>query len=196
MKFKIIVDSKTHEIEAKQQNGRTDPSLSALTVDGKPFAARIIERDEFCRTLRVRINEKEFKIGLGEKAITGGKPLDVLINDVSFEVKIETLTDALDAPPIEIASQKKTTSLESETAVAATKKISSFAKVITPPMPGKIIAVRVKEGDFVESGDVVLILEAMKMANEIKSPYAGKVKEVRVTAGQSVAIQDTLIAIE
>jgi biotin carboxyl carrier protein len=63
-------------------------------------------------------------------------------------------------------------------------------------MPGKIIAVKVKEGDIVKSGDVVLILEAMKMANEIKSPYAGKVKEVRVSTGQSVAPQDILIAIE
>jgi glutaconyl-CoA decarboxylase len=196
LKFKIIVDSKAHEIEAKQQNGRTDPSLSALSVDGKPFAVRIIERDEFCRTLRVRINEKEFKIGLGETTIAGGKPVDVLINDVPFQVKIETLTNAIPAPPTGIASQKKTTLPESETANAANKRVSSFAKVITPPMPGKIIAVKVKEGDIVKSGDVVLILEAMKMANEIKSPYAGKVKEVRVTAGQSVAIQDTLIAIE
>jgi biotin carboxyl carrier protein len=55
---------------------------------------------------------------------------------------------------------------------------------------------KVKEGDTVKSGDVVLILEAMKMANEIKSPYSGKVKEVRVTTGQSVAPQDTLMAIE
>lgn len=63
-------------------------------------------------------------------------------------------------------------------------------------MPGKIISVRVKEGDAVKAGEVVLILEAMKMANEITSPYTGKVKEVKVSAGQSVAPEDVVISIE
>ena len=196
MKFKITVDKKTHEIETKQQNGGTDPSANVLTIDGKPFVAKIIERDESCQTQKVRVNEKEFRIGLSKSAVTGGKPVDVLINDVPFEVRIETLANSTRSQPTEALSLKKSVSFASEAATAVPKRVSSFGRVITPPMPGKIIAVKVKEGDTVKSGDVVLILEAMKMANEIKSPFSGRVKEVRVTAGQSVALQDTLIAIE
>lgn len=196
MKFKITVDSKTHDIEVKQQNGRTDPSSVVLSLDGKPFTATIVEGDESCRILRIRVNEKEFKIGLNEKTITSGKPLDVTINEIPFEVNVDTLTATIGSVSTEMAPPKKGGFAQSEVATGAAKAVSTLGKVITPPMPGKIIAVKVKEGDTVKLGDVVLILEAMKMANEIKSPYAGKVKEVRVSTGQSVAPQDVLIAIE
>jgi glutaconyl-CoA decarboxylase len=196
LNFKITVDDQSHEIEIKQQSGRTDPSSTVLSIDGKPFVASITERDESCGTIKVRVNEKEFKIGLNEKAVESGRRLNVTINEVPFEVKIETNVSANGLRPSGITLPKASRAPQSEPVKAATKSVSKLGKLITPPMPGKIIAVKVKEGDTVKSGDVVLILEAMKMANEIKSPYAGKVKEVRVTIGQSVAPQDTLIAIE
>jgi biotin carboxyl carrier protein len=145
--------------------------------------------------VKVRVNEKEFNIGLSEKTIASGNPLKVTINEVPFKVKIETMATAIGSASAGITSLKASVPTHSE-AARTTKSVSTFGKLITPPMPGKIIAVKVKEGDTVKSGDVVLILEAMKMANEIKSPYAGKVKEVRVTTGQSVAPQDILITIE
>jgi biotin carboxyl carrier protein len=196
LKFKITVDSKTHEIEVKQQNGRTDPSSVVVSLDGKPFIATIVERDESCRILRIRVNEKEFKVGLNEMPITGRKPLDVTINEIPFEVDVDTLTATIGSVSKELAPPKKVGFGQPEVATDVAKAVSGLGKVITPPMPGKVIAVKVKEGDTVKLGDVVLILEAMKMANEIKSPYAGKVKEVRVSTGQSVAPHDTLIAIE
>jgi biotin carboxyl carrier protein len=196
LKFKISVDNQTHEIEVKQQDGRTDTSPTHLTIDGKPFVASIVERDESCGTVKVRVNEKEFKIGLDEKAIVGGKPLNVMINEVPFEVRIESIASAIASRSDGFVSPKVSGATRFEAVKATARTVSTIGKLITPPMPGKIIAVKVKEGDTVKLGDVVLILEAMKMANEIKSPYAGKVKEVRVTIGQSVAPQDTLIAIE
>ena len=196
MNFKITVDKQIHQIEIKQQNGRADPSPIALSIDGKPFVVSITERDESCGTVKVRVNEKEFKIGLNEKAVASRRPLNVTINEVPFQVNIETNASAIGLRPSVITSPKAFGTSQSEAVKAKAKLISSPGKLITPPMPGKIIAVKVKEGDNVKSGDVVLILEAMKMANEIKSPYTGRVKEVRVTTGQSVAPQDTLIAIE
>lgn len=67
---------------------------------------------------------------------------------------------------------------------------------VYPPMPGKISEVLVKPGDKVKSGQVVCILEAMKMFNELKSPSAGIVKEVNVKPGSSVATSTLLILIE
>lgn len=60
-------------------------------------------------------------------------------------------------------------------------------------MPGKILAVNVKPGDGVKRGDVLLILEAMKMQNEIMAPADGKVADVRVSAGQSVSTGDAMV---
>ena len=64
------------------------------------------------------------------------------------------------------------------------------------PMPGKILSVKVKQGDTVKIGDVILILEAMKMENDIMAPADGKVKAVNVKEGDSVNTGDILIVIE
>lgn len=63
---------------------------------------------------------------------------------------------------------------------------ASGAGVIIAPMPGDIIEVRVKPGDQVNPGDVVCVLEAMKMKNMIRSAQAGQVASVEVSAGQAV----------
>ena len=63
-------------------------------------------------------------------------------------------------------------------------------------MPGKISEVLVKPGDEVKSGQVVCILEAMKMFNELKSPFAGLVKEINVKPGSSVTTSTLLILIK
>jgi len=64
---------------------------------------------------------------------------------------------------------------------------------IKAPIPGLIIDLRVKEGDEVQAGDPILILEAMKMENIIKSPGAGKIKTVRIKKGESVEKNQVLV---
>jgi biotin carboxyl carrier protein len=66
---------------------------------------------------------------------------------------------------------------------------------ITAPMTGSIVEVRCAEGDAVEAGDVLLVIESMKMNNELRSPAAGIVESVPVTAGQRVKANDLLVAI-
>jgi pyruvate carboxylase subunit B len=66
---------------------------------------------------------------------------------------------------------------------------------ITAPMPGIIIRYEVKAGDRVKADDVILILEAMKMANSITTPVAGTVKEIRFASGDKVARDDVLAVI-
>ena len=63
------------------------------------------------------------------------------------------------------------------------------------PMPGLVVAVPVEEGQEVEKGQVLVILESMKMQNELKSPRAGKVERIRVKAGESVEQKQTLLNI-
>ena len=62
-------------------------------------------------------------------------------------------------------------------------------------MPGTVLEVKVNVGDAVKIGDVLLILEAMKMENELQADKAGTVKEVKVTKGQAVNGGDALIVI-
>jgi biotin carboxyl carrier protein len=63
-------------------------------------------------------------------------------------------------------------------------------------MTGRVIRVDVKPGDAVNEGDILLVVEAMKMENEISAPVAGTVKAVSVAAGARVAEGDPLVLIE
>jgi biotin carboxyl carrier protein len=67
---------------------------------------------------------------------------------------------------------------------------------VTAPIPGTVLSVKKKAGDSVNAGDVVLIIEAMKMENEIVAPRKGVIKEVRVSEGQNVKQRDLLYVIE
>lgn len=63
------------------------------------------------------------------------------------------------------------------------------------PMPGLIVTVPVEDGQEIEKGDVLVVLESMKMQNELKSPRPGKVSRVRVKPGDSVEQRDTLLSV-
>jgi biotin carboxyl carrier protein len=62
-------------------------------------------------------------------------------------------------------------------------------------MQGTILDVKVKVGDMVKEGDVLLILEAMKLENEIKAPFGGKVVDIKVSKGQSVNAKEVLVVL-
>jgi len=64
---------------------------------------------------------------------------------------------------------------------------------LTAPLPGTIVELFVKAGEKVEAGQVVVVIEAMKMKNSIRSVYSGTVNEVLVSVGQSVAHKQPLI---
>lgn len=69
------------------------------------------------------------------------------------------------------------------------------AQTVLAPMPGKILAVNIKAGDAVKRGDVIFILEAMKMQNEIMANQDGQISSVSVTVGQTVSTGDVLAAL-
>ena len=70
------------------------------------------------------------------------------------------------------------------------------ANAVTAPLPGNVIEVFVKAGDVIEAGQVILIIEAMKMKNSIRSTRAGKIAEVLIRAGETVAHRQILIRLE
>lgn len=63
-------------------------------------------------------------------------------------------------------------------------------------MPGKVALLRVKTGDSVNMGDVLLVLESMKMETEVVSPMAGTVKEVRISEGSAVNLGEVMVLID
>ena len=80
-----------------------------------------------------------------------------------------------------------------EAAVRSASHEGGTAAAITAPMPGTVIYVRVSEGDEVEAGQVLVVLEAMKMENTVPAPAAGRVARVLVTPGQQVQRGEVLV---
>ena len=80
-------------------------------------------------------------------------------------------------------------------APAAPAASSGAGQTVPSPMPGNIVDVKVKVGDAVNAGDVLMILEAMKMENEILAPCAGTVKELKAAKGSSLSTGEALAVI-
>lgn len=78
---------------------------------------------------------------------------------------------------------------------AAHPEPSAAGDVIRAPLPGMIVAVRVEVGQKVNAGEVVLVLEAMKMENDITAPTGGTVKQVLAAKGTAVSLGDALVVI-
>jgi biotin carboxyl carrier protein len=69
-------------------------------------------------------------------------------------------------------------------------------QIVTAPMPGKVVKLLVQPGDDVAEGQAVVVMEAMKMENELRSPRAGRIVEVHVAEGQTVERNAKLCAVE
>ena len=85
---------------------------------------------------------------------------------------------------------------ESNGVASAPAAAPAGAEAIKAPMPGNIMDVRVSAGQTVKKGDVLVILEAMKMENEIMAPRDGKVAQVACTKGATVNTGDALVVLE
>ena len=108
------------------------------------------------------------------------KKYRVNVNGTAYEVEIE-LIDGAAAPAAAPAPAAK-----EEAAPAAPAAAPAGGEAITAPMPGTILAVNVTAGQAIKKGDVLFILEAMKMENEIMAPADGTVAAVAVTKGATV----------
>ena len=109
------------------------------------------------------------------------KKYRVIVNGVQYEVELEAMDSA------SAVSTPAPVAAPAAAPVPATPAATpAGGEKVTSPMPGNILAVNVSNGQSVKSGDILFILEAMKMENEILAPCDGVVSAVSVTKGQSV----------
>ena len=117
----------------------------------------------------------------------------VTVDGEAFDVEVEEITEAGAPPRVEIAPKMAPPARVQEGSRPITR--SGEMGEVVAPLPGVISEIRVAEGDNVEAGSVLLVLEAMKMENEIYAPVEGIVSKVYVEVGQQVGRGDRLIVI-
>jgi len=126
------------------------------------------------------------------------KKFNVTVNGTTYQVEVEELGASAAAAPVSAPIPAPaapipapvvsipTPAAVQPTPAAPAVSVGTGETPLSAPMPGKVTKVMVKEGSTVKKGEVVIILEAMKMQNEISAPIDGTVKSINVNVGQSV----------
>lgn len=166
--FRVQIDGSPYKISVEQTGTRT----FRVTVDGTVFETEVALNDDITKWLVTSGTER---IHAQARKLSNDR-VDVWLGCLPFQGIVQTLSTAGYGP------------------VSEMKGKSTFGGQIKALMPGRITSVLVREGEEVREGTSVLILEAMKMQNEITAPVAGKVKTIFVHEGESVK-KDAILAL-
>ena len=165
------------------------------------------------RTWTARIGEREYNIERGDdgRYLVNGQPVDIerhpvadgtllRFNNRSFETAARAADSESGRYHVTVNGRSTTVHIEDERAALmrayqSDKATQLHSALVRSPMPGKITRIMVSQGELIEAGQGVVILEAMKMENEIKAPSAGIVKAIRIQEADAVEKNAILIEI-
>lgn len=153
------------------------------------------------KTARIEVREVQgkYRVTVGEKVLeldlikTGASDVSVLIDGASHDLSLEKIAEGY---AVMVRGDRFDVEVKDAVKGEALGRVAHKGPLkLTAPMPGKIVKVLVKEGEAVEAGRGVLVMEAMKMENELKASKAGTVQEIKVKEGQAVEMGALLLVI-
>jgi biotin carboxyl carrier protein len=166
MTYDVVVDDKTHRLELTKGE----------------------------RTWLCKVDDQEIEV---DAALTARDVLSVLVGGKAYEIKRErSLQGELH---LVIGSARYAVDVQDPRSLRTRRAAGggeAGPQKITAPMPGKIVRVMVVVGDEVKAGQGVIVMEAMKMQNELKSPKDGKLQKILTSEGSTVNPGETLAVIE
>jgi biotin carboxyl carrier protein len=144
-----------------------------MEIEGKSYA-NVKERRGMIKKFKIRVDGKEYRVE---------------VESVEEERGLEGTTRTINPPGEKTPAEVKKQVVQREPLVAK-------GKCVVAPMPGAVVKINCRPGEMVKKGDVIIVLEAMKMENEIHSPMDGLVKEVNVKEGMTVSPDEVMVAFE
>lgn len=182
MRIAVDVDGKTTEVEV-------DLAAGTVRIGDRTFPARVFSESP----ARVEIEIA------GERVVVEGWPPGtptpsepVAVDGELFRVRTSGVASAREPSAGPVTAP---TATAGPAPPGPGTPSGSEGTPIVPPMPGKVVEVRVREGESVVVGQVLLVLEAMKMRNEVTTPVAGVVRSLRVSAGSNVRAREAMLRI-
>jgi biotin carboxyl carrier protein len=161
------------KVKIGDQEYEVQPGEDTVSVGGESFSVRIARNHNIAT---VYVNEKPHAVQLPDPLPEEGA-IELLVDAKTYSVEVAGSAGRAKAKP-----QKK--------------KSAAATGAVVSQMTGRVTRVDVKTGDTVAEGDVLLVIEAMKMENEITAPVGGTVKDILVNAGARVSEGDSLLVIE
>lgn len=158
------------------------------TVDDREFTIEVIDAEHI--SLNGEVMQVDFE------SISGQPVYSMLINGKSYEAYVYDGVDNLEVLllgrqyPVVVEDEREK---RLKAAGGASEGGGEFN--LKAPMPGLVVAIPVEEGQEVQKGQVLVILESMKMQNELKAPRAGKVDRIKVKTGETVERKQALLSL-
>jgi biotin carboxyl carrier protein len=159
------------------------------TVEGKQFSVEVIDEKH------VNVNGKIYEVDF--EAVSGQPVYSLILDGKSHESYIARGDDNWQVLlrgrlyPVIVEDER-----EKRLRAAAGGGVAEGGEfTLKAPMPGLVVSVPVSEGQDVKKGQVILILESMKMQNELKAPRDGVIQRIKVKAGESVEQKQTLLSV-
>ena len=162
-------------------------------VEDEIFEIQITEKD---KGLEMRIEGEVVPFDLAK--VENSNLVSILIGNRSFEAEVSRNADGYE---VFLKGQKFNCFLEDERTARLKSLVGYEVKTVrekefVTPMPGLVVTVDIKEGEQIKAGQGLVVVEAMKMENELKARFDAKVKEVKVKPGQAVEKDEVLIVFE
>jgi len=180
--YAIFIDGKPVEIELT----RTGESSFTVKIEDKAFNIELsADKLDLEKEFSIKIDNKQYKVEMPK--INQKKTFPVKVEEATFEAEVKTprrRPASMIFEPTRITPMRRT--------MAPTRHQEGS---VTAPMTGKILSVMVKKGDQVKTGQILCVLEAMKMENEITAPKTGTVQEVYVSEDSSVSEGEALFVV-
>ena len=160
-----------------------------VTIDGSSHRLELTRVDDHWSC---RIDGRDVQV---DAVLARPDVLSLRVGDKAYEVKCERVGGELH---LWVGSVRYATEVRDPRSFRSRNRAvdEHGPKKLTAPMPGKIVRVLAKQGDDVEAGAGVLVVEAMKMQNEIKSPKKGTIQKILATEGAAVNAGDVLAIVE
>jgi biotin carboxyl carrier protein len=167
------------------------PMKFVATLDGADHQLEVEELT--AHALRVRLGDRQFEVDVHR---VGNSSYSILVDNRSFDFEV-----VRDGEELVVASRDGAARVTLVDAARRSRHPGARTQVagkasLKAMMPGRVINVLVKVGDEVAAQQGLLVVEAMKMENELKAPKAGKVVEIKVKPGQTVEKGELLLVVE
>ncbi len=178
-----------------------------VNINGRPKKIELTRNGE--DSYVAKVDGKPCKFSMPKNALTLNKTFTVKVDDKTYQVELARTNQSK-----EISVMIDKTAFKTDVRIPARKStMTTFEPVMTgtrgrlasnkqalegainSPMTGKMVSLKVSKGDNVQKGQVLCVIEAMKMENEISATKAGVVKEVLVSVGSPVSEGDALVVI-
>ncbi len=166
-----------------------------ITIGEATFSVNLTDCDHSSGIYKVNVGNSQYTIILKPNPETADYMLKVHKDTYTADITPLTGTTARSYQPSIIAAPPESNNASLPQTSLIAQEITEPGTV-TAPLPGRVLEVRVKEGDEIKRGDVLLVLEAMKMANEIRAPQSGTISTVHIQAGATVEKGQPMISIK